>query len=265
MGDTQPPSNRARSCGLEFDVSVPSNRRWRLSTEWTRKALRWIMETYDDADARHRQIFAGLSLWTMSATLRPPCHIRRTLEGSPHEAERSLISELLRDNRWRRLRSVPTVSTPVEATVVITDASMHGAGIVADGYAYALPWSHQRTAQDQQKAEWDAARLGIEQACRRTRKGGAILLVADNVGILATLITGNPSSRHGIDAICHIQRVLRGALWCTFVPSGENPADAPSRQATSSKVAVTPWPPPQLAQWRSKAILATWSMADDDE
>ena len=121
----------------------------------------------DPDDARHRQIAAGVSLWAVNATLRPMCYIRRMLEGYYDEQERSFVCRLLEENNWRTLRTAPTLSTPPDATIVITDGSAQGAGVVTGGVAYALPWRQRRPMEQQQKAEWDAATLGIEKGVQR--------------------------------------------------------------------------------------------------
>ena len=259
IGDTQPPSRRVHSCGFEFDVEDTDDRKWRLSAAWVTRTLEWIGGEFDMTTAEDRLVMAGLVVWAMNATLRPLALVRRTVEGFWDEMEHAAVVQLLRENGWRRLRSPPTESVPTAAHVVITDASLDGAGIVTGGRAYAIRWPKKRSMEEQQMSEWDAAALGVEQAIRQSAPGTAILLVADNSGLLAGLISGNPASPRAAQIIRRMHASISGPLWCAHVPTSLNPADRPSR----AQPGVTPveWPHPLENKWRRSAILATWSMA----
>ena len=139
-GDTQPPGYTLTSCGFEFDVSVPEDRRWRLSTAWTGKVANWCETTFDPENEQHREIFAGVTQWALNASLIPLAFARKTLQGLRAEDERQFIMDLLNKNLWRRMRAAPTQYLPDDATLVVTDGSMNGAGIVMDGKAFALEW-----------------------------------------------------------------------------------------------------------------------------
>ena len=160
------------------------------------------------------------------------------------------------------MRSIPTTTVPADATVVVTDGSGHGAGIVAGGHAFALPWQAPRPPELQQRCEWEAAALGVDHAIRHTDPGRAILLVADNLGLLAGMVSGNPAAPHATNIVRSLHKALKGPLWCAFVPSEANPADAPSRAVAGNR--PTTWPHPLEPSWRRHALLATWTVAEDD-
>ena len=260
LGDTQPPTRSLTSCGLEFDVTDPGSRKWRVSTAWSTKAADWITATRPHMTDDDRPVLAGLAQWAMSALLLPYAFIRRTLEGVDARAEIDNLILLLRSKPWRQFRCVPTEHPPRDAALVITDASGTGAGIIYDGKALALPWAAQRSPEQQQAAEWDAAILGIEHAVTHLPKGRTILLVTDNSGLIAGLLKGNPTTQRAGSLVRRLQaNETRGPLWLAYVASEENPADRPSRSPKGSS-AVT-WPHPLEEQWRRTARPAWWTFA----
>jgi len=256
-GDTQPPSTTVTSCGFDFDVTDPDDRKWRLTTAWTSKVRQWLETTYRRDNDQHRLVLAGLAQWAINASLLPLGLIRSTIHGIPDAREEEYLRCLLKADQWRRLRTVPTQHLPEDATVVVTDGSTQGAGVVIDARAYAIEWTHKRVMERQQECEWDAAAFGIDIASKRTARGTSILLVADNVGLLAGLLSGNPSAAHATQVLLRIHRTLKGPLWCSHVASSLNPADEPSRSSTG--VRPTKWPHPRELEWRLRAVLAPWS------
>ena len=262
IGETQPPGQKVRSCGLEFDVSDPDDRRWRLSPTWSEKAAAWVETQYQRHRQHDREVRGGLTQWALSASLLPLAIASSTLHGVPADEEIAFLLTFLKAQRWRRLRGRPTEFVPEDAAVVITDGSITGTGFVHDGKAYAIPWRERRSMEQQQESEWTAAFLGIDHAARRLGPGWPLLLVTDNAGVIAGLISGHPQSSKGIEVVCKLHNeALRGPLWLAHVPSTDNPADQPSRLATASVTPTAAWPHPLEPQWRSAAVLARWSMA----
>lgn len=261
VGDTQPPGRRLTSCGLEYDVTDPEDRRWRLSPAWCRKAADWIATRYRSSRRQDREVLGGLAQWALGASLIPLAHMSSTLRGTAADEEVAFLLTLLRSSRWRNLRGTPTAVVPEDAVVVVTDGSVTGAGFVHSGRAHAIPWRSRRSMVEQQQAELTAAFLGIEHASKSLRPGTAILLVTDNTGVIAGLASGNPRSARGVSVVRKLyDEVLRGPLWLAHVPSADNVADAPSR---SLSLGVTPsgWRQSLEQEWRSSAVLARWSMA----
>ena len=70
LGEAQPPTRNLTSCGLEFDVSDPDDRRWRVSTAWSKRAAEWIRATRPHLADRDRPVLAGLAQWAASALLQ---------------------------------------------------------------------------------------------------------------------------------------------------------------------------------------------------
>lgn len=261
LGDTHSPRTTLVSCGLEYDVTAPDNRRWRLAPAWCKKTADWLRVEFRATRTRDREVLAGLAQWALGACLLPLAFMRRTIEGFNAEDEKDYLKTLLEAQTWRRLRGTPSETTPTHATVVVTDGSVHGAGVVLGGNELAVPWLRRRCMQDQQNAEWDAADLGIGHAIRETASGDPILYVSDNTGVLAGLMTGNPTSLRGVEVVRRLHATLRGPLWVAFVASEDNPADRPSRSPAGKRQTPT-WPHPLEGRWRARAVLATWSMSD---
>lgn len=259
IGDTQPPGQQLIHCGIQYDISAVDDRRWRLAPSWCRRASDWLRSDYR-GNLLDRQVLAGIATWALTASLLPLAFIRHTLEGTADDGEKAYVIALLNSGQWRRLRGIPTPTVPDDAEVVITDGSVHGAGIVRQGAEFAVPWPTRRPMEQQQDSEWDAADLALGHVARDSVRGRATLLVTDNVGLLFGLLSGNPSTSHAVGIVRRLHRTLKGPLWLARVPSADNPADRPSR-APKGRVA-TPWPHPLESRWRSAAVLATWSMAD---
>lgn len=164
VGDTQPPCTRLTSCGVEFDLTNPDDRCWRLSPSWCTRAASWLDGHYRPGVARDREVLAGLAQWALSASMLPLALASATIRGADDPFERLSLLTLLQSQPWRRLRGVPTRSLPESAVVVVTDGSVNGAGVVRGGRAYAIPWASRRMMEEQQDCELIAAELGIGHA-----------------------------------------------------------------------------------------------------
>lgn len=263
IGDTQPPTTRLLSCGIEFDVGDVDRRRWRLAPTWAAQASTWMRATADASprpSLQTRQTLAGFASWALRVMLAPLWRIRRILVGEDDPDTARRLATVVAANQWRTLRAAPSRLCPTDAAVAVADGSIHGIGFVVDGVAHAQPWPQTRLASEQQEHEWAAAAAAICLAASTVPPQQPILLVADNVGILAALLSGNPRSQAGRDAVAAIEAALKGPLWLAYCPSADNPADAPSRAAVAGTSPV-PWPHPLAERWRAAAKLAEWTMA----
>ena len=260
IGDTQPPSHDVPSCGIAYDAR---RRRWRLADKWVTKVTAWLADNIKDdlaPDEERRMSLAGLAGWAHQALLLPLYPIRQLLQLTDDPSATAAFHRLITTNPWRRFRCTPSRTVPPGAVVVVSDGSGLAAGIVCRGWAHTRPWPTPRDHRLQQQSEWEAAAAAVELAAEGEEEGKAILLVADNTGILAALATGNARTPAGVHATHRIAMALHGPLWLAFVPSADNPADAPSRSRLQASW-PTSWQPSLEGTWRRGAILAEWSTA----
>lgn len=259
VGTTKPPTCRLVSCGIEFDVSDPTRRRWRVAPDWAAKARSWVQArrtaimTLDE-----RRTLAGLAAWALRVALAPLWRIRPLLELKDGAEAVVWLTNHLHLNDWRSLRAPPARTVPSDATVVVVDGSIIGVGVVTGGWAWAEPWPTRRNPEEQQAIEWRAALRGVQRA---SQAGTAVLLVGDNVGVLAALVTGNARTTEGAETMSTIEAALQVPLWLAYVPSSRNWADAPSREEVGRKWRSA-WTSADEDGWRKGAVLAEWTMAE---
>jgi hypothetical protein len=265
IGDVSGPAKEVESCGYRF--SVKEVRKWSLKPSWCTKALPLLTNLATSLDGRRVQ--AGLALWAIRALLYPVGqihHLIRILDDEPYSLEAAAeelreVHALVKRNPWRTLKSLTCGSIADlrrDAVVVFSDASVHGAGAVEVGRgSKSWPWKWTRAPEEQQQCEAEAALLAV----RWSTPAPTTLLVVDNEGVAAWLVSGNPRTPAALEVLLRLKAELqrrRSILWVTVVTSSEMLADGPSRLSAED---VYVHQSPEGLLWRAQEV--DWSAAMD--
>lgn len=234
-------STTAIVCGLQFDLE--GARRWRLKPDWAASRLPELSVLFSGSDLARRRL-AGIALWACRALLIPLWRIHHVMRpllremGVPETEnkqaaaqELDYIATMLKNNHWRQLVTMAFRRPALrDMTVVFSDASIYGAGMVFETHETSLAWADApRQSQLQQVCELEGAVMAIEEAAPL---GLPILLVVDNTGVQHVLAGSNPAAAW---AIPYLERAAKSLeehhcpLWISWVAGVDNPADAASR------------------------------------
>lgn len=248
IGESHPPSTRFVALGREWDLHRKSTR---LSPEWALRLPAKLLPllTADSLTVRDVWRVTGCLAWGLRALLLPllplyglltfvahlakadDFHYERSCEWWPsaREAAHSALATI-RSNPWMVFR-IP----PPSAIYLFTDASCTGWGGVYFGRGIPTRvvsgvWDSEVTPSDMVPAELDAVVFSLRSLTADVPFAATVFLSLDSQAGYYALRRGFSINHRVASRLRAVAALLKNHfLLLRFVPTDENPADAPSR------------------------------------